>query len=399
MARERSLEGVVTPSRPAAIVATPCLALTLLLTSMAVLAHGESATSSSWLLAWPVSVDAWIAIGLAAVVYGRGLKVLSGKRDRSRRGHALAFYAGLAAVGLALLTPVDVISEHVFAVHQIQHLLLRGIAPMLLMLAVPSGPLIAGLPVALRRAVLAPLMASRSVRATFALLAGPFVGTALYVGVLYFWQWPPAHNLALLNSGWHYLMHVAMLASGLLVFWTVFDPRPAPWGATFPTRLIMLGAAIFANIPLGAVITLKDEVSYAAYDALGRWWGVTPLGDELLGGMVIWILGSMMGLIAVLILVRLWGRTEDRQERRRSRGFQVPVNRDLTEPGADHAAAARRRLGWALALVPAAVLIAVFVLATWLSWRPDGHEPDKLRVTAVTAVSFDADHAPGRTPT
>jgi putative membrane protein len=147
-------------------------------------------------------------------------------------GRHWAFYAGLAAVFAALLTPLDAISEHVFAVHQIQHLLLRGIAPMLLMLAVPSGPLIAGLPVALRRRIVAPLMTQRAVRAIFGFLARPLVCTLLYVGTLYIWQVPAIHDLALLRSGWHYLMHddgvvgAAVLLGGVRIL-------PQPWPRRF----------------------------------------------------------------------------------------------------------------------------------------------------------------------
>lgn len=98
------------------------------------------------------------------------------------------FYAGLASIGLALVTPLDVIDEHMFAVPQIQQLLLLGLAPMLLLLALPSGPMIAGLPAALRRSVLAPLLSSRTMRSMFTLLTSPFVSTTLYVGALYFWH-------------------------------------------------------------------------------------------------------------------------------------------------------------------------------------------------------------------
>ncbi|AOW13362.1 hypothetical protein LPB72_09985 [Hydrogenophaga crassostreae] len=361
----------------------------MLLISSAALAHGDSASPPAWPLPWPFSLDAVVAIALAAFVYQRGIKSLRFKRDGSHRGREVAFYAGLACIGLALITPLDVIAEHLFAVHQVQHLLLRGLAPMLLMLAVPSGPLIAGLPTSLRRSVLVPLMSSRTVRAAFALLARPLVSTALYIGALYFWQIPEVHNQALLLSGWHYLMHVTMLASGLLFFWTVFDPRPAPWGATFPARLGMASAAIFANIPLGALITFKGTVTYAAYDKLGRWWGVTPLEDELLGGLVIWILASMMGLVAALLLVRLWGRTEEQQDQRRVRGFQTPVKRDMSAPGPGHAAQARRRLGWGLALVPAVAFIAVLVLAIWLNWQTKGDSLKQVRVKGATSTSFD----------
>ncbi len=340
-----------------------------MLTSPATRAHVESATAQSPLAAWPWDVAA--ALLIAALLYTRGIARLREKSEGEYRGRHWAFYAGLVAVFAALLTPLDAISEHVFAVHQLQHLLLRGIAPMLLMLAVPSGPLIAGLPARLRQRLVGPLMARRSLRATFGLLAQPLVCTLLYAGTLYVWQVPAIHDTALLQESWHYLMHLTMLLSGLLFFWVVFDPRPQPWGTPFHSRLVMLGAAIFANIPLGAVLALKSSVSYSAYDQLGRWWGLSPLGDELLGGLVIWILASMMGLIAVLLLVRLWGRSEERLDQRRRRGFALPSDGSMRGVCANDAAAtARRRVGWGLAVIPVVVLAGVLALAVWLTWHP-----------------------------
>ncbi len=167
-------------------------------------------------------------------------------------------------------------------------------------------------------------------------------------------------------------MHVTMLVSGLLFFWTLFDPRPAPACAPFSTRLVMAGAVIFANIPLGAVITLKTDVVYLAYEHLGRWWGVAALQDELLGGLVIWIAASMMGLVAVLLLVRLWGRSEQRVDLRRQRGFALSAGDDARMSGRQGAAAgaARRRFGWALGLIPVAVFAGVITLAATLRRHP-----------------------------
>lgn len=345
----------------------------LLLGTASAHAHGDIESAQAPFAQWPLSADVIIGLIVAAVLYARGLRQLRDKSVAAHRVRHWTFYGGLASIFLALQTPLDVISEHVFAVHQLQHLLLRGIAPMLLMVATPAGPLIAGMPVALRRTLLAPIMGNGVVRAIFRFLARPLVCTVLYVGTLYVWQVPAYHDAALLDNALHYLMHVTMLLSGMLFFWCVFDPRPAPWGVPFSHRLVMLGAAIFANIPLGAVITLKTTVVYAAYDRAGRWWGITPLTDELLGGLIIWIPASMMGLIAVLLLVRLWGQSDTRLDDRRLRGFTIPPG----NPAAANAmngtdpSRARRRLGWGLACVPLAVFAGVIVMAVMLTRRPE----------------------------
>ena len=76
----------------------------------------------------------------------------------------------------------------------------------------------------------------------------------------------------------------------------------------------------------------------------------------------------MMGLLAVLLLVRLWGRSETQLDQRRRQGFAMPPNgRGRAVPADD--AAARRRVGWGLALIPIMVLAGVLALALWLTWH------------------------------
>lgn len=321
------------------------------------------------LATWPLSVSVTVPLLVAAACYGRGVMQMRAKSIGTQRGRHWMFLGGLVAIFLALQTPLDVISEHVFAVHQLQHLLLRGIAPMLLMLAAPAGPFIAGVPQALRRTLLAPLLTDKTVRAIFGFLTRPLVATLIYISTLYAWQMPAYQNRALFDESLHYMMHVTMLLSGLLFFWPVFDPRPTPWGVSFNKRLVMLGAAIFANIPLGAIITLKATVLYTAYDQRGRWWGIVPLRDEQVGGLIIWVLASMMGLLALLLLMRRWHQSETKLDERRRRGFTMsPANAALaSRSGKVAARAARHRLGLGLVCVPVAVFASVVVMAVWLT--------------------------------
>lgn len=278
-------------------------------------AHSDTALLADhpW-SAWQFTPDIVIVTLLAAVFYGTGLWRARNKQQEKRLGHGIFFYAGLASIFLALQSPIDTLAEHVFAMHQLQHLLLHSLGPMLLMLSSAEGPLIAGMPEWLRRQVLTPVLQSRAVRATFGFLTRPVTVTVLYVGSLYFWQIPYYHEIALLDESVHYLMHISMLFTGLLFFWRVFDPRPAPLGAGFGTRLVMLCATITGNILIGSVITLKSMVLYPAYDTLGRLWNLKALTDELVGGIVIWIPGSMMCVIAVLIVISLWGDRETKTD-------------------------------------------------------------------------------------
>lgn len=333
-------------------------------------AHSEPAfiADHPW-SAWQFTPDIVLMTLLAAVFYSAGLWRTRNKRAEKRLRRGVFFYAGLTSMFLALQSPIDTLSEHVFALHQVQHLLLHALGPMLLMLAIPEGLLIAGMPEWLRRRVLAPVITNRTVRATFGFLSRSTVAAFLYVSSLYFWQITEYHEMTLLDESVHYLMHLSMLFTGLLFFRRIFDPRPAPLGAGYGARLIMLCAAITGNILIGSYITFKSAVLYPAYDTLGRLWNLNALTDELLGGIVIWIPGSMMCVVAALVVIRLWGNREtkvDDWRRRELAADAITASSSLTQRR--HRGVSTRRRNRVLALqlltISLVVLAGVVALAT-----------------------------------
>jgi len=326
-----------------------------------VLAHVETSPAENPWTTWPFTPDIVVGTLIVGALYALGMAARAGRQNPLPWWRHASFFGGLLLVFLALQSPADVISEHVFAIHQIQHLLLHTAGPMFLMLAAPQILLTAGTPEALRRWVLVPIMESRIIRGVFRFLSHPAVATLLFTGSLYFWQIPHYHDLALLNKGVHYLMHATMLVAGLVFFWRVFDPRPAPLGARYGVRLAMLWITVVGNILIGAVLTLKNSVLYPAYDQLGRWFGFTALPDEQLGGIVLWIPGSMMCVLAILVVVALWGMHDTRADKRRQRGIGPAEphldSLDLDLAVAASVAASRNR---ALALRLGMIALAVF---------------------------------------
>jgi len=326
-----------------------------------VFAHVETSPVGNPWTAWQFTPDIVLGTLFVGVLYALGIRA-RGKRQRPMSWwRHLSFFGGLLLVFAALQSPLDVLSEHGFAIHQLQHLLLHTAGPMFLMLAAPQILLTAGTPELLRRRVLAPVMESRGIRGFFRFLSRPAVATLMFVGSLYFWQIPRYHDLAVLNDGVHYLMHATMLVAGLVFFWRVFDPRPSPPGASYGVRLAMLWATVVGNILIGAMLTLKNSVLYPAYDALGRWFGVAALPDERLGGIALWIPGSMMCVLAILVVVALWGSQDSRADDRRQRGVGPLADRAAAS-AADPAAATRlvASRNRALALRLGMIVLAVF---------------------------------------
>jgi putative membrane protein len=261
---------------------------------------------------WTFEPDIIVPTLLVCVAYGHGVLRRGTNVDGLQIWRHISFVSGMAAIFLALESPLDGAADHLFWVHQIQHLMLRMLGPMLIALSMPQATLISGLPPPLRRSALAPFAGSGVMRRLFSILTNAWAATALFIAALYVWQYPPLHNAAILNDGIHYSMHLTMLAVGLLFWWRVFDMRPPPVGLGYGSRLMMLWIATLFQVGLGAYLTVKTELLYPAYDVAGRLFGINPLTDEATGGFIIWVPSAMMFLLAAILMIHRWGKDEDR---------------------------------------------------------------------------------------
>ena len=300
----------------------------LLVLACPALAHGghEPAQTSAWTM-WQWSPEILVGLAVAGLIYWRGSR--HGLVDR--RWRILAFNGGLLALFVALVSPVERLADHVFAIHQIEHMLLRTVAPMLIFLSRPQAALVRGLPGGVSK-----LFAGAGwLRRVAQILRFPPVATVLFLLASYFWMLPRWHDLAILNEPVHYLWHISLLVSGLLFFSVIFDRRAAPHGPGLAARLAMFVFAALGNIVLGAFLTFKTVALYSAYSTLGHMWHVSMLTDEQTGGIIMWIPGTMMFAITALVIIHRWSSEETRLVERRARtgrelmAAQRPANRLL----------------------------------------------------------------------
>ncbi|MGH7016747.1 MAG: cytochrome c oxidase assembly protein, partial [Caulobacteraceae bacterium] len=300
------------PARPGPLgFLAAAAALLVTLTPAQALASGSSGPPTPVWLRWDFSPDLVLPTLAVLILYWRGLERRPAAFDEAPVRH-LAFFAGVFVTFVSLASPIDGMADHLFWMHQVQHMLLRMIGPMLIAYAQPQATLVSGSPNWLRRGPIAFVLTSSPCRKLFGFLTNPWAATTLFVASLYIWQWPPFHNTAILNDGVHEVMHFTMLAAGLLYFWRVFDQRPPPKGARFGARLVMLWIGTLANVPIGAFICFKSIELYPAYDKVGRLFGIAPMADERLGGFIMWAPAIMMMLIPLLVVIHTWAGQEER---------------------------------------------------------------------------------------
>ncbi len=262
---------------------------------------------------WSLDPLIWGLAGLFLWLFIRGVMRRARQGNPVHVGRVIAYVGGVLLTWAALVSPLDYMAEHLFWMHQVQHMILHLLGPLVILAATPQGVIYAGMPRRLRRWTIAPLARSRNMRWLGHLITRPWMATLLFVLTLYIWQIPTLHDAALLNNALHYFMHATMLLSGVLFFWVVFEQRDPPKAPAHGVRQIMLIASVIAEIALGAVTTMKTVVLYPAYDEVGRLFDMTPISDEIAGGFLIWSPACMMFLVAMLLVVNNWNRTEVRR--------------------------------------------------------------------------------------
>ncbi|MGB6604225.1 MAG: cytochrome c oxidase assembly protein [Steroidobacteraceae bacterium] len=258
-----------------------------------------------WLLPWEFSPTAFTICAVSLALYLRGVASLSRRGDSPGAWRQVAFFTGLALDYAALQTYFDYLSQHMFWVHRLQHLVLHHIAPVLLVLAAPGPVMSLGLPRALRERVLEPLARQSALRWPMRLLQNPLMATLLFVGLIYYWLTPSVHFAAMLDVHRYLLMNWSMAVDGLLFWWLILVPRGAQGllAVGYGTRFVILCASALLQILLGAYITLHTSVLFDVYGLCGRAWAVSALVDQQLGGLLTWIPPAMMSLAGVLIVL------------------------------------------------------------------------------------------------
>lgn len=261
----------------------------------AAFAHAVGEAAGWWTL------DTWVVgpMLLAMALYLRGILVLRAKGAARQvlRPIAVAGFCAGAALFLALVWPLDALGETSFAAHMGQHMMLIAVAAPLFALAQPAPVLLAALPASWRR-VNASL---GGLYAVLRFLARPPLAFAIHGALVWVWHAPLLFELALHWRWLHVLEHLAFFGSALL-FW--FAMRNAARDGS--AALWVLGTLMHTGL-LGALITFAPRLLYPIYGQAAN-TGLTPMEDQQLAGLLMWVPGSACYLAAGVWLAAAWLR-------------------------------------------------------------------------------------------
>jgi putative membrane protein len=226
-------------------------------------------------------------------------------RARAHRGthrptplQAGCFTAGLAVMFLSLNGPVHDISDYyLFSGHMVQHLVLTIVTPPLLLLGTPGW-------------MLRPALRIGWVKAIAEAVSTPRAAFTLFNLVLAAWHLPPLYNAAMYYHEVHILQHLMFLVSAVLMWWPMLSPLPELPRLSFPGQMLY---SFLMTLPMTIVaifIVYADHVLYPAYASAPRLWGLSPLEDQRLGGLIMWIPGGLFFYLLTSVIFFRWVTTQ-----------------------------------------------------------------------------------------
>lgn len=220
----------------------------------------------------------------------------------------------LSALIVALVSPLAELAHERFLAHMGQHLLLISVAAPAILIANPLAVSLWGLPRGLRRTLGGLLAARTSGRRVVALLTLAPVAWLLHALVLWLWHTPALYDAAVAASIVHDTEHVLFFATAVLYWWPVIGPAPRVRKPLAPATLVaylVLGA--FQASALGLWLMTRPSPLYRSSTVSAAAWAMTPLEDQISGGLLMWVVSAAVDMGAVLlVLFRFFVGQEDR---------------------------------------------------------------------------------------
>jgi putative membrane protein len=281
----------------------PTLIYGLILVMMAgpAMAHGDDPHREG--VAW--TFDPWIVLLLAtpAVVYCVGATKLI-RRSRQAggmRNRILLFCAGSLALASALVSPLHWLGEHLFTFHMLEHEIIMAVSAPLIVLARPVGILLWGLPGKARRAA-GLVMRASLVRRFWERCTGATNATIVHGVAIWAWHLPVLFDAAVTNTGLHSLQHLTFFVTAILFWWAIV------WHSDYGSSAWHLFVTMVHTSILGALMALAPRILYLAQTQTEISWGLTPLEDQQLAGMIMWVPAGTIYAGAAMTMLALWIR-------------------------------------------------------------------------------------------
>lgn len=224
----------------------------------------------------------------------------------------VSFAGFLAVLFVALTGPVHDLSDfYLFSAHMVQHMMLVFAMPPLLLHGVPGW-------------MARPLLRDPRLLALGRVLTRPIGAFATFNVVLVAWHLPPLYNLAMEVHPVHIVEHLMIMVASVILWWPLLSPLGELPRAPYPVQMLYLFVVGLPMVMVAIFISMADSLLYPYYAASPRVWALlTPQVDQHVGGLIMWIPGGMIFLLALSVVFFRWQHAGGDDQ-------AVPANRVVT---------------------------------------------------------------------
>jgi len=255
-------------------------------------------TQFSW-LKWSIHPSTVVGLAVLAAIYLIRSRQ-AGPDDRLSGMRKLSFFAALFVIFASLNGPIhDLSDNYLFSGHMVQHLLLTMLMPPLLIVGVPGW-------------MLRPLLRNRAVSAVARRVTRPISCFVIFNVVIAAWHIPALYNAAMENHDIHIVEHLMFMSAAVLMWWPLISQLPELPRLSYPGQMLY---CFLMSIPMSVIavyITMADSVLYPFYSSAPRIMKLSPMEDQLLGGLIMWIPGGLLFMVIMSVVFFKWStRGED----------------------------------------------------------------------------------------
>ncbi len=240
---------------------------------------------------WTVHPSTVIGLGILAALYVWSIKRTG---NRPRLYQMACFFSGLFVIFASLNGPIHDLSDfYLFSAHMVQHLLMTLVVPALLLSGTPGW-------------MLRPLLKYEPLHKVARFVTRPVMCFVIFNVVIAVWHVPAFYNRTMADHGVHIGEHLMFMTAAVLMWWPFLSPLPELPRLSYPGQMLYCFLMIIPMSIVAVYIAMAESILYPAYSSAPRIWGLSPLDDQQLGGLIMWIPGAVVFYIILTVVFFKW---------------------------------------------------------------------------------------------
>ncbi|MEO7457760.1 MAG: cytochrome c oxidase assembly protein [Gemmatimonadaceae bacterium] len=209
-------------------------------------------------------------------------------------GQRVTFFAALLLIFLSLNGWLHDLSDtYLFSAHMVQHLLLTLVAPPMLIMGTPGW-------------MLRPTLAWPVVGPAARWVTGAARCFMIFSVVLAIWHLPPMYAIAMAHHNIHIVQHLCFMVAATLMWWPVLSPLPELPRLSYPLQMLYLFRLTIPMTIIAICIGYASDILYPAYASAPRIWGISPMQDQLIGALIMWVPGGLFFFVIISVVFFRW---------------------------------------------------------------------------------------------